>query len=151
MNHGFANSLAGAPLWINANCYRLPTAPASFAAQCANFPAAPTPPPTGQVYCANLAPGNVLRNTITGPKLFNLDFSVLKNFPVKRISEAFMVQFRAEMFNIFNHDNFIPPQPCSGDCNSALFNPDGSLAGTGTITTLATQPREIQFALKVIW
>ena len=43
INHGFANSLAGAPLWINANCYTSPTAPASFQGQCADFPGAPTP------------------------------------------------------------------------------------------------------------
>jgi hypothetical protein len=80
-----------------------------------------------------------------------MDFSVLKNFPVKRISEQFNVQFRAEMFNITNHDNFVPPQPNSGDANAGIYNPDGSLAGTGTISGLATDPREIQFALKVIW
>jgi hypothetical protein len=81
-----------------------------------------------------------------------MDFSVLKNFPVKRISEQFNVQFRAEMFNIFNHSNFVPPQPCSGDCNSGLFNENGSFAGgAGTVHELAGQPREVQFALKVGW
>jgi hypothetical protein len=55
------------------------------------------------------------------------------------------------MFNITNHDNFVPPQPNSGDTNSGIYNPDGSVAGTGTISGLATDPREIQFALKVIW
>jgi hypothetical protein len=83
INHGFANSLPGAPLWIRANCYTSPTAPASFQGMCADFPGAPTPPPAGMIYCANLAPGNVLRNSIYGPHLFNLDFSVLKTFPVK--------------------------------------------------------------------
>jgi hypothetical protein len=151
INHGFANSLAGAPLWINANCYTNPTAPVSFQGKCADFPNAPMPPPAGRIYCANLAPGNVLRNSINGPHLFNMDFSVLKNFPVKRISEQFHVQFRAEMFNITNHVNFVPPQPNSGDGNAGIYNPDGSLAGTGTISLLATNPREVQFALKVIW
>ena len=80
-----------------------------------------------------------------------MDFSVLKNFPVKRISEQFNVQFRAEMFNITNHDNFVPPQPNSGDGNSGIINQDGSNAGLGTISLLATTPREIQFAIKVIW
>jgi hypothetical protein len=117
---------------------------------CGGFPGAPAPP-AGQTWCANLAPGNVLRNSIYGPRLFNMDFSVLKNFPVKRISEQFNVQFRAEMFNITNHDNFVPPQPNSGDTNSGIYNGDGSVAGTGTISGLATDPREIQFALKVIW
>jgi hypothetical protein len=154
INHGYANSLAGAPLWINAKCYTEPTVPTSMLTSlpypCGGFPGAPAPP-AGQTWCANLAPGNVLRNSIYGPRLFNMDFSVLKNFPVKRISEQFNVQFRAEMFNITNHDNFVPPQPNSGDTNSGIYNGDGSVAGTGTISGLATDPREIQFALKVIW
>jgi hypothetical protein len=154
INHGYANSLAGAPIWIKESCYREPTVPTSSLGSlpypCGPFPGA-APAPAGQTYCANLAPGNVLRNSINGPHLVNMDFSVLKNFPVKRISEAFNLQFRAEIFNIFNHNNFVPPQPCSGDCFSGLFNQDGSSAGVGTISLLATDPREIQFALKLIW
>jgi hypothetical protein len=98
-------------------------------------------------------PGNIGRNNIFGPRLFNLDFSVIKNFPVKSISEAFKIQFRAEMFNITNHDNFVPPQPDSGDGRADLFDTDGSLIGgtAGTLKGLATDPREIQFALKFVW
>ncbi len=84
----------------------------------------------------------------------NLDFSILKNFPIKSISEAFNIQFRAEFFDITNHDNFVPPQPGSGDGNAALFNSDGSSTGAGQITLFANgqQPaREIQFAIKVNW
>jgi hypothetical protein len=55
------------------------------------------------------------------------------------------------MFNITNHDNFVPPQPGSGDTNSQIFNQDGSSTGLGQISALATDPREIQFALKIIW
>jgi hypothetical protein len=55
------------------------------------------------------------------------------------------------MFNIFNHSNFVPPQPCSGDCNAGLINPDGSYAGVGNLAELVGFPREIQFALKAIW
>jgi hypothetical protein len=154
INSNYAGSTPGAPLYINTNCYANPTVPTaslgSLPFPCAPFPGA-TAAPAGQTYCSNLAPGNVLRNSITGPKFYNMDFSIHKDFPVKRISEQFNVQFRAEMFNIFNHDNFSPPQPCSGDCNSGLYNPDGSSANVGFITALAGQPREIQFALKVGW
>ena len=51
--------------------------------------------------------GNLGRNALTGPALRNVDFSLIKNTPVKRISEAFNVQFRIEMFNVFNHANFV--------------------------------------------
>jgi hypothetical protein len=150
----YAGSTPGKPNYINTACYTEPTVPtasvASLPFPCAPFTGAAAAP-AGQTYCANLAPGNVLRNSITGPKYYNMDFSVHKDFPIKRISEAFNVQFRAEMFNIFNHDNFNPPQPCSGDCNSGLYNIDGSSAKVGYISALAGLPREIQFALKVGW
>jgi hypothetical protein len=107
--------------------------------------------PTKPNYCANLSPLNYGRNSINGPHFVNMDFSVHKVFPITRISEQFNVQFRAEMFNIFNHTNFVPPQPCSGDCNSGIFNQDGTSAGVGTISALTGLPREIQFAVKVNW
>jgi hypothetical protein len=154
INHGFANSTAGSPVWINQNCFTLPTVPtaslASLPYPCADFPNAPVTAPAGQTYCANLA-GNSARNSVFGPRLFNMDFSVLKSFPVTRISEAFSIQFRAEMFNITNHDNFLPPQPGSGDSAALLFGSDGKSNGNGVIQTLATEPRDIQFAVKVIW
>jgi hypothetical protein len=134
----------------------LPQATPAIAAQCQPFgyvaPNGATPEVPGiPGTCANLA-GNVSRNSIYGPHLFDLDLSILKNFPIKRISEVFNVQFRAEMFNITNHDNFVPPQPGSGDGNSLLFGSDGRpIGGSGVISALATDPREIQFALKVIW
>jgi hypothetical protein len=100
--------------------------------------------------CSNLL-GNAGRNSIDGPPLVNLDFSVYKNFAVKKISESFSVQFRAEFFNIMNHANFAPPLPIQNGAASAMFNQNGTASGGGGLTTLVTQPRDIQFALKVIW
>jgi hypothetical protein len=146
INHNYGGS---SPAYINVNCFALPTVSASSptAAQCATFAGAAAPPPSGRVYCANLL-GNAGRNTIVGPKLVNLDFSVFKNIPVSRISETFKMQFRAEFFNILNHTNFVPPLPYSG---AGIFNEDGSAGASGFMDTLATQPRDVQFALKVIW
>jgi hypothetical protein len=62
--------------------------------------------------------GNAGRNIMTGPGLESLDFSVVKNTKVPKISEAFNVQFRLEVFNITNRANFNPPV-----ANFALFNP----------------------------
>ena len=141
------------PVYINSNCYTLPTVSITTAAKlpypCGTFPGAATPPPA-LVYCANLL-GNAGRNSITGPHLVNVDFSMTKNTAIKRISETFNVQFRAEIFNIFNHSNFVPPAPVSGQAGAALFNQDGSSTGAGQIDSLATEPRDVQFALKVIW
>jgi hypothetical protein len=145
VNHNYIGSAS--PGYINVNCYTLPTAPASFASQCADFPGAATPAPAGRVYCANLM-GNAGRNTVTGPKLVNLDFSLVKNTPIKRISETFNVQFRAEIFNILNHSNFNPPEPING---AGIFDQDGAIIANGYMDRLATQPRDVQFALKLIW
>jgi hypothetical protein len=146
------------PQYLNQNCYQEPSVPtsalASLSYPCGGFANPAVAAPAGQTYCANLAPFNIGRNSVTGPQFFNLDFSLHKTFPIPRISELFNVQFRAEVFDITNHTNFVPPQPCSGDCNSGLFNQDGSSAGVGTISQLAnseTPAREIQFALKMQW
>jgi hypothetical protein len=143
--------------YVNASCYTLPTVSASspLAASCGDFPFDPAhnqpriAPPAGQVYCANLL-GNAGRNSITGPKLVNVDFSVVKNTPIRRISESFNVQFRAEIFNIFNHSNFLPPEPVNNTAGSQVFDQTGFLT-SGGIDSLATQPRDVQFAIKVIW
>ena len=109
-------------------------------------PLAPQLPGT----CSNLL-GNAGRNSIVGPSLVNLDFSVYKNFAVRKISEAFNVQFRAEFFNVLNHANFAPPLPFFGSSNAQLFNQDGTKTGAGGLQATVTQPRDIQFALKVIF
>jgi Carboxypeptidase regulatory-like domain len=85
-------------------------------------------PPLGQF-------NNGTQRTICcGPGLIDWDFSVHKKIP---LSETRYVQFRAEIFNVFNHTNY--------------SNPDGhfsdGLAGFGKITS-AGDPRLLQFALK---
>jgi Carboxypeptidase regulatory-like domain/TonB-dependent Receptor Plug Domain len=47
--------------------------------------------------------GNAGTGIIRGPGLINFDVSLYKNFPV---TEKQRLQFRAELFNIFNHTNF---------------------------------------------
>jgi len=91
--------------------------------------------------------GNLGRNTVIGPGLSSFDFSLFKNNHIKRISDAFNVQFRAEFFNIFNRANFSPPLD-----NKDIFDSSGNPIGSaGLITGTETPSRQIQFALKVIW
>ena len=91
--------------------------------------------------------GNLGRNTLTGPGLLNFDFSVVKNNYVKRVSDAFNVQFRTEFFNVFNRANFAPPLD-----NKNIFDATGApIANAGLITAMQTPSRQIQFALKFIW
>jgi hypothetical protein len=151
--------------YIKTQCFSIPNAPdMNFWTQnCDAFPPSaqptptasnPNPPPVPAVFpqCFNLR-GNAGRNILVGPGITNLDFSVFKNFRVRRISENFNVQFRMEMFNILNHANFAPPGP--GDGNTDIFDGTGSSlapSGGGTAGALVrtTIPeRQIQFAIKV--
>jgi hypothetical protein len=80
--------------------------------------------------------GNAPRTICCGPHISNTDFALLKSFI---ISETKRVDFRAEVFNMFNHTQF--------------FNPDGNSSdGTqfGQVTQ-ARDPRLMQFALKLFF
>jgi hypothetical protein len=57
------------------------------------------PPPLGQF-------GNMGRNTFPDSGFRNFDFSIAKNW---HLGEKVHAQFRAELFNIFNHPNFANP------------------------------------------
>jgi hypothetical protein len=95
---------------------------------------------------ANLR-GNAGRNVLIGPGLSNFDFALFKNNQIKRISENFNVQFRIELFDIFNRTNFSPPLS-----NTCVFDRLGNpIASAGKITSTQTTSREIQLALKLIW
>ncbi|HEV2202496.1 MAG TPA: carboxypeptidase regulatory-like domain-containing protein [Bryobacteraceae bacterium] len=133
--------------YIKTGCLALPMATPAIASQCLPFVgngtlAKPQFPGT----CANLL-GNLGRNTVIGPGISNLDFSLFKNNAIRRISENFNVQFRAEVFNIFNRANFASPTD-----NRAVFDQSGApIPSAGLITSTQTTSRQIQFALKVIW
>jgi hypothetical protein len=139
--------------YIKTQCFAIPTAPnaAFWNANCQGL--------GGDVVslkCFNLR-GNAGRNILIGPGLTELDFSVFKNNRIKRISETFNIQFRAELFNLLNHANFAPPGP--GDGNTDIFAADGtSLSPTlgnggtaGLLVRTTTTAREIQFAIKIVF
>lgn len=142
-----SNFKANGLQYLNMNCFTLPVAPASMASSCKPFPGAATPPPSGEIYCANLL-GNSGRNIVTGPGLQNLDFSLFKNNPIRRISENFNVQFRWEVFNLANHANFNPPLPGARQ----VFAASGALNNAGQLPSpTITSSRQMQFAVKFIW
>jgi hypothetical protein len=87
-----------------------------------------------------------VKGVLRGPRLFNTDAGIYKNFPIK---ERFTVQFRAEFFNIFNHPNFYSPSPTPATGYSPGASGDSlNAAGFGDITA-ARDPRIGQLALKV--
>jgi hypothetical protein len=132
--------------YIKLNCFTLPMSTPAIAAQCVPFQPGGAGNPVIAGTCSNLL-GNEGRNSVIGPGLVNLDFSLFKNNRIARISENFNVQFRAEFFNLFNRSNFNAPID-----NSTIFNQDGSpVGGAGLIDSTSTTAREIQFGIKMIW
>jgi len=97
--------------------------------------------------CAYTAPvasfGNAGRNSLVGPSFVNFNFSLLKNFP---LTERFSLQFRTEIFNLFNHTNLGLP-------NNNVDQPNaGVITSTVNQAQLTAQTsRLIQFALKLIF
>jgi len=84
--------------------------------------------------------GNAGRNIVIGPNYRNFDASLVKRF---RLRERGDLQFRWEVFNVFNRANFANPSGGSptNDISSPLF---------GQITsTLPSSQRIMQLALRV--
>jgi hypothetical protein len=108
--------------WFNPSCY--------------------TPQPFGTL-------GDVGRNSLVGPGLLDLDFSIIKE---TRVTERLNAEFRAEFFNILNHTNLGQP------AGAVFAGPGGAgaansfIAGNaGLISTAATTSRQIQFAVKLVF
>jgi hypothetical protein len=81
--------------------------------------------------------GNAPRTLCCGPRISQSDISIEKK---TRLSERFNTEFRAEFFNAWNHTQFLTP-----DGN---FTNNGTTFGT---VQKARDPRQIQFALKVLF
>ena len=79
--------------------------------------------------------GNAGRNILDGPGFHNVNASLVKN---TSFTEQVKLQFRAEVFNLFNHPNFNLPDNFLG---SPTF---------GRITS-ARDPRHILFGLKLLF
>lgn len=85
--------------------------------------------------------GDASRMVLRGPGFKNLDYSLFKDF---RITEARMLQFRTEAFNLTNTPAFQLPSARSAQLT--VGNPQfGQLAGSQTVG------RQLQFGLKFIW
>jgi hypothetical protein len=80
------------------------------------------------------------RNNLRGPHLSITDLSLNKHFP---IGEKYIVEFRAEAYNVFNHPSFGLPGGGFGG-TADISNP----STFGFITTTASAARVMQFALR---
>ncbi len=101
--------------------------------------------------------GDLGRDQIYGPGFWNADFSVTKN---TKLTETLALQFRAELFNIFNHPNFALPSNViiPGINADGTVNTNAGPAGLITQTPDVAQgnpglggggPRVLQFGLRL--
>jgi hypothetical protein len=97
--------------------------------------------------------GSPSRNVIEGPGYTTWDTSFVKQFP---ISENKRFEFRAELFNVLNHVNYlfgqfgaISAEPTPLEFNPFAINTPANPYASGFGHPLSARaPREIQFALK---
>lgn len=101
--------------------------------------------------------GNLARNSVIGPGLFDADLAILKD---TRFKENLDLQFRAEFFNILNKTNYGLPVPLGSQGGGNLYAAGTGagpapgliyLGNAGQITSQNGTPRQIQFALKLIF
>jgi hypothetical protein len=86
-------------------------------------------------------PGDISRDGLPGPNFINTDFSVIKN---TKLTERFNLQFRAEMFDLFNHPNF-------GNPGNVITSGFGVIQSTRFPTGDFGSSRQVQFALKLLF
>jgi hypothetical protein len=131
----------------NANNQRpnlVPNQPLYLAGGTFNPAAFCTPGTQDPLYPGGTCPsgfGDVPRNLLRGPGFWQSDWALSKRFPV---SERAQVQFRAEVFNIFNRAQYANPNGLisASDFGRIYLPLNTTPIGVGT-------PRQFQFLLKL--
>lgn len=102
--------------------------------------------------------GTLGRNTFRGPAFYNFDFAFIKDTPFGRRAsgaERMDLQFRTELFNLFNIVNMSTPANILGvTTNTTGGVPSATISttnGFGMISKTAGTSRQIQFSLKLIY
>ncbi len=92
--------------------------------------------------------GNAARDSLIGPGLVNFDCSLIKNTPIRPISETANLQLRWEVFNALNHPNFGMPNATvfGGSAVAPVLNPTA-----GVITTTSGFMRQMQFGVRLVF
>ena len=101
--------------------------------------------------------GTIARNSIYGPGYGDFDLNVIKNTKLDVHDFPVDIQFRAEMYNLFNRLNLASPA-CTQLCNDyfgsgAGFGTSGSTIGSGNYSPGIGpgEPFNTQLALKILF
>ena len=95
--------------------------------------------------------GNEGRTMFYGPHQRSMDFSMFKDFELR---ERMKLQFRAEVYNITNSENFGQPNltiTAWSSANAGATPLTNGQFGQITSSNQALNPRQYQFALKLIF
>lgn len=100
--------------------------------------------------------GSAGQGIIEGPGFKNVDYSLIKNIPIK---DDLRLQFRAEIFNIFNTPQFGTPNAGLNAATAFLPTTAGGAfptqvtpsRGPGSIANIVAPMRQMQFGLKLIF
>ncbi|MGH9352757.1 MAG: hypothetical protein ACRD2G_11455, partial [Terriglobia bacterium] len=82
--------------------------------------------------------GSVGPHTMRDTAVFDMDFSLFRNIPLGH-NETRYLQLRVESFNLFNNMNWGTP-------NTTI-----NAKGAGSVTSLAIDPRQFQFAVRFVF
>jgi hypothetical protein len=137
-NHIYVDGQGQVNWFGNAKAYQQP---------CQLGPDGPLPnTPAGCIpYTGHQILGGSPESTTT-PGLKTFDFSAFKAF---QLTERFSLQFRSEFFNILNHPNFNAPGFGGNGVVSISNSTNFNSANFGEIGSTRTNPRQIQFAMKL--
>ncbi len=88
------------------------------------------------------------RNIIRTPGVWDFDMSIHKNF---KLTESKSLQFRAEMFNIFNHSNLYVVYSNSDISATSYITATRGVRGDNNGVGTPPENRNVQLALKLIF
>jgi hypothetical protein len=98
--------------------------------------------------------GTVHKAVLRGPHFTDVDLSVNKDTAVPLFGKNGQLEFRVEMFNIFNHTNFAVPtgfRSFTGTLTDVGIYSEAPLSTAGEITSTVGNPRQIQLSLKAFF
>ena len=84
--------------------------------------------------------GNLGRNVLHGPNLFDIDASIFRRFPIR---ERMNLEFRAEAFNLTNTPQYNRPDSIFTDSAFGQVT-----LANGTQSVLVNNSRQLQFSMR---
>ena len=131
------NRIAGQPLTLGRGTRQANTGYVQYI----NYAALQLPAITNAAGTLQSPFGNLGRNPGRSPAFYQTDLDLNKQFPLP--FEGAKVEFRSELYNVFNHTNLYLPGSPTGT--------QGASPNAGGFITSTFTPRVVQFALKVLF